>query len=72
MTHLPTGNLINRYGETTHAHHMKHCQQGGTNEASNCVLLCQSCHYIVHEGGNYRNKAVYLSSTPADYVYFYG
>jgi hypothetical protein len=44
------------YGEIAHAHHMKPCQLGGTNQFSNCVIICESCHYSAHGGGDYRNK----------------
>jgi 5-methylcytosine-specific restriction endonuclease McrA len=43
-----------RYGEGAQAHHMIHVKWGGRNNVENCVILCQSCHYSVHEGGNYR------------------
>lgn len=62
----------NRFGEIAHAHHMRPCAQGGTSLVSNCVVICQSCHYSAHQGGNYRNKAAYMVSTPANYKYFNG
>ena len=61
-----------QFGEQAEAHHMRHVQQGGTNNLNNCVILCKSCHYSAHEGGNYRNKASYLTSTEEDYPHFYG
>ena len=58
------------YGEIAHAHHILHAKFGGTNTVLNCVILCQSCHYSVHEGGNYRFGLVI--SNKADYPYFKG
>jgi NAD(P)-dependent dehydrogenase (short-subunit alcohol dehydrogenase family) len=43
---------------------------GGTNEPSNCVVVCWSCHYSVHEGGNYRFGSV--SGALKDFPYFGG
>ena len=66
------GKQSHRFGEGAHAHHMKPCQHGGTNMLSNCVILCESCHYSVHAGGNYKNRAFYLISSATDYKYFNG
>lgn len=66
------GQSFHKYGEGARAHHMRHCQQGGDNSMSNCVVLCHSCHYSVHEGGRYRNSLVYLISHSSDYKYFKG
>ncbi|WPP49116.1 HNH endonuclease [Catalinimonas niigatensis] len=60
------------FGEGAHAHHMVHCQHGGTNLLSNCVILCESCHYTIHDGGNYRNKDKHLRSSSSDYSFFHG
>lgn len=46
------------YGEAAHAHHIKPFKFGGTNKLDNCVILCESCHYSAHEGGNYRYGTV--------------
>ena len=43
-----------RFGEGAQAHHLNHIKLGGTEALENCVILCQSCHYSIHEGGNYR------------------
>ena len=64
------GQVSHKYGEIAHAHHMKHCQHGGTNHLSNCVILCYSCHYSVHNGGNFRNKSGYLIGYASDYPFF--
>jgi 5-methylcytosine-specific restriction endonuclease McrA len=65
------GQISHKYGEGARAHHMRHCQMGGTNEESNCVILCEACHYSVHNGGDYRNKASFLISSATDYDFFY-
>lgn len=65
------GKSSHRFGERTEAHHMKHCQQGGTSDLSNCVIICKACHYNVH-GGNYRNKDSHLETSSSDYFYFHG
>jgi 5-methylcytosine-specific restriction endonuclease McrA len=61
-----------KFGEIAQAHHMKHCQLGGSSDLSNCVILCYSCHYSVHNGGDYRNRARYLITVTSDYKYFTG
>ena len=66
------GKRSHKYGEGAHAHHVKHCQHGGTNNLSNCVILCESCHYSVHEGGYYRNNSKYLIGKSSDYKHFNG
>jgi len=48
------GRPDNRFGEIGHAHHIKHAKFGGRAIVENCVIICQSCHYSAHEGGNYR------------------
>ncbi len=65
------GRALHDYGEGARAHHMRNIKAGGTDALSNCVIICQSCHYTVHEGGNYRFGTVVVS-TPADYPHFYG
>jgi hypothetical protein len=45
-------------------------QFGGSAELDNCVIICQACHYAVHEGGNYRFGTVV--GTAADYPHFRG
>ena len=58
------------YGESAQAHHMLHIKRGGTADVSNCVVLDQSCHYSVHEGGNYRFGTE--MSTASAYSFFDG
>jgi 5-methylcytosine-specific restriction endonuclease McrA len=64
------GRTAHRFGEAARAHHVLHIQQGGTNEVANCVILCESCHYSVHEGGFYRSKAVIADKS--DYPHYDG
>jgi 5-methylcytosine-specific restriction endonuclease McrA len=64
------GRDVHRFGEDAQAHHVKHVKLGGTNDLDNCVVICWSCHYSVHEGGNYRFGAV--SGTPEDFPHFNG
>jgi hypothetical protein len=59
-----------KFDEGVQAHHLKHCKLGGTNTVSNCVILCWSCHYSAHEGGNYRGGTVI--GRPKDFPHFNG
>ncbi len=71
ISHLgQIGRKSHKYGEGAHAHHVRHVQQGGTNAVFNCVILCEACHYSVHEGGHYRNKAIRANSS--DYPHYDG
>jgi 5-methylcytosine-specific restriction endonuclease McrA len=64
------GRSAHRFGEGAHAHHVRHVKLGGTASVDNCVILCQSCHYSVHEGGNYRFGT--LIGRPSDYPHYRG
>lgn len=64
-----SGQTNHRFGERADAHHMKHKKFGGTGEIDNCVVLCWSCHYSAHEGGNYKKGKVI--GTDRDFPYFY-
>jgi 5-methylcytosine-specific restriction endonuclease McrA len=59
-----------KFGEGAQAHHVKHIKFGGTASLDNCVILCQSCHYSAHEGGNYRFGTVI--GTRSDFPFFNG
>jgi len=48
------GRARHQYGESAQAHHIRHIKLRGSNSVGNCVILCWSCHYSAHEGGNYR------------------
>jgi 5-methylcytosine-specific restriction endonuclease McrA len=64
------GRATHQFGEGTQAHHVRHVKFGGTASLDNCAILCSSCHYSVHEGGNYRfGKVVGKQS---DFPHFYG
>ena len=65
-----TDQALHKFGESAQAHHIKHVKVGGTNNISNCVVICGSCHYSVHEGGNFRFGSV--SGTAEDFPYFSG
>jgi 5-methylcytosine-specific restriction endonuclease McrA len=41
-------------GDASQAHHIIHAKLGGNASVENCVIICSSCHYSDHEGGNYR------------------
>lgn len=62
------GRAAHAFGEGANAHHMRPIKSGGTSSVDNCVILCTSCHYTVHEGGNYRFGKV--MSNERDYPYF--
>jgi 5-methylcytosine-specific restriction endonuclease McrA len=64
------GRSKHKFGESAEAHHVKHAKFGGTNAVDNCVVICQACHYNVHEGGNYRFGTVV--GTPSDFPYYQG
>ena len=64
------GRVIHKFGEGAQAHHVKHVKFGGTGDLSNCVILCNSCHYNAHEGGNYRLGTVVGES--ADFPFYNG
>jgi 5-methylcytosine-specific restriction endonuclease McrA len=49
-----SGQGDHKFGEGAQAHHVIHIKSGGTAAVDNCVILCKSCHYSAHEGGNYR------------------
>jgi 5-methylcytosine-specific restriction endonuclease McrA len=64
------GQAEHRFGEGAHAHHMRHVKLGGTRGLDNCVIICWSCHYSAHEGGNYRRSPIESDAT--DYEFFNG
>jgi len=59
-----------KFGESAHAHHILHIKFGGTNSVENCAILCSSCHYSAHEGGNYRRGTVV--ACPEDFPHLNG
>ena len=53
------GREEHEFGEGAQAHHMNPLKSGDQdNSLENCVVLCESCHYTAHEGGNYRYGTV--------------
>lgn len=64
------GMADHRYGEGAQAHHVRPVKFGGQATVDNCVILCDACHYSVHEGGNYRFGTVV--GTESDYPHFRG
>ncbi len=64
------GQDSHRFGEGAQAHHIRHIKLGGRDALDNCVVICQSCHYSAHEGGNYRGGTVRGNKT--DFPYFNG
>jgi 5-methylcytosine-specific restriction endonuclease McrA len=64
------GRAQHEFGESADAHHIVHVKFGGSADLENCVVLCSSCHYSAHEGGNYRFGTVV--GRPEDYPFFSG
>ncbi len=64
------GRADHKFREIVHAHHMKPIKAGGLAVLDNCVILCQSCHYSAHEGGNYRFGK--LEAKKSDFPHFNG
>jgi hypothetical protein len=60
-----------------HAHHVVPNQSGSATDArhlwlksaENCVVLCDTCHYRVHQDGRYRTGAV---APPGYYPHSHG
>lgn len=50
------GNRLNNIREI--AHHVIPKALGGPDEVSNCVVLCDSCKYNIHNNGNYNSLVV--------------
>lgn len=64
------GRATHPYGEGAQGHHIRHLKSMGNASLDNCVVLCQACHYSVHEGGSYRFGK--LNGRPRDFPYFRG
>jgi 5-methylcytosine-specific restriction endonuclease McrA len=64
------GRADHQFGEGAQAHHVQHVSRGGSDSLANCVIVCQSCHYSAHEGGNYRFGTVV--GRESDFAYFRG
>jgi 5-methylcytosine-specific restriction endonuclease McrA len=70
QTLATSGRETHQYGETAQAHHIKHAKFGGVVSVDNCVIICSSCHYCIHEGGNYRHGTVV--GEVSDFPHYYG
>ncbi len=64
------GRADHRFGEGAQAHHIRHVKFGGLAIVDNCAILCHSCHYSAHEGGNFRFGQIV--GTAKDYPYLRG
>ena len=64
------GRIKHRFGEGVRAHHIVHVKFGGSNHVDNCIIICESCHYSIHEGGNYKHGTVI--GTPEDFPHYRG
>jgi HNH endonuclease len=53
------GAMWHKFGEHAEAHHVKPVLAGGTADADNCVILCRTCHYSAHQGGNWQDVSIY-------------
>ncbi|MGJ5814508.1 HNH endonuclease [Paludibaculum fermentans] len=70
QTLATSGREMHKFGEAAHAHHIKHAKFGGDASVNNCVIVCDSCHYCIHEGGRYRHGTVV--GEISDFPYYYG
>ena len=66
------GKEQHRFGEGARAHHMQFIRSPflGSASVDNCIILCQSCHYSVQEGGDYGFGTV--AGSERDYPHFRG
>jgi HNH endonuclease len=60
------------FGECAQAHHVRHANAGGDASVENCVLICTSCHYSAHGGGEYRDNSETMQGTPRDFPCYGG
>jgi 5-methylcytosine-specific restriction endonuclease McrA len=64
------GRSVHEFGESARAHHVLHVKLGGLASVDNCAILCEACHYCVHEGGKYRFGTV--AGCTDDYPHYRG
>lgn len=64
------GRKENRFKEIGHGHHVRPIHSQGTADVSNCVVICQSCHYSAHEGGWYKKHDGAVVGRQSDYPYY--
>jgi ribosomal protein S14 len=48
-----------RFSERAEGHHVIPHKMGGPITEENCVVLCRSCHHNAHQGGRWRDVAIY-------------
>jgi 5-methylcytosine-specific restriction endonuclease McrA len=60
------------FGEWVEAHHVRHANAGGDSSVENCVVICQSCHYSAHGGGDYRDNSEMMQGTRDDFPCYDG
>jgi 5-methylcytosine-specific restriction endonuclease McrA len=60
------------FGECAEGHHIRHAKAGGNSSAENCVVICKSCHYSAHGGGDFRDNSEPMQGKPQDFPYYGG
>jgi HNH endonuclease len=60
------------FGEWAEAHHIRHAHAGGDPSVQNCVVVCKSCHYSAHGGGNYRDNSEGMQGRQKDFPCYNG
>jgi 5-methylcytosine-specific restriction endonuclease McrA len=63
---------LHLFGEWGEAHHVRHARAGGDASFENCVIICRSCHYSAHAGGDYRDNSEQMQGSVADFPNYYG
>ena len=63
---------LHEFGEWGEAHHVRHARAGGDASLTNCVIICRSCHYSAHAGGDYRDNSEQMQGNEADFPGYYG
>ena len=61
---------LHAFGEWGEAHHIRHSRAGGDNSLENCVIICRSCHYSAHGGGDYRDNSEQMQGSKTDFPYY--
>src|SRR5262249_46866974 len=63
---------LHEFGEWGEAHHIRHARAGGDASLQNCVIICWSCHYSAHGGGDYRDNSEQMQGCESDFLFFRG
>jgi 5-methylcytosine-specific restriction endonuclease McrA len=63
---------LHSFGEWGEAHHIRHARAGGDASLENCVIICWSCHYSAHGGGNYKDNSEQMQGTKNDFPGYRG